>query len=87
MKSLKSKILFLLGTNIILLFQLKNMVGQFKKAYLHRPIKILFFLTTARIQKCLRILTGKKDCQIKLHQLQIALIWAFGSSVHQVNSS
>ena len=27
------------------------MVGQFKKAYLHRPIKILHFLTTARIQK------------------------------------
>ena len=29
------------------------MVGQFKKAYLHRPIKILHFLTPARIQKCL----------------------------------
>ena len=29
------------------------MIGQFKKAYLHRPIKILHFLTTARIQKCL----------------------------------
>ena len=29
------------------------MVGQFKKAYLHRPIKILHFLTLARIQKYL----------------------------------
>ena len=27
------------------------MVGQFKKVYLHRPIKILYFLTPARIQK------------------------------------
>ena len=27
------------------------MVGQFKKAYLPRPIKILHFLTPARIQK------------------------------------
>ena len=29
------------------------MVGQFKKVYLHRPIKILDFLTPARIQKYL----------------------------------
>ena len=29
------------------------MAGQFKKAYLQRPIKILHFLTLARIQKCL----------------------------------
>ena len=29
------------------------MVGQFKNAFLHRPIKILHFLTPARIQKCL----------------------------------
>ena len=29
------------------------MVGQFKGAYLQRPIKILHFLTLARIQKCL----------------------------------
>ena len=29
------------------------MVGQFKKAYLHRPIKILHFLTPAIIQKYL----------------------------------
>ena len=29
------------------------MVGQFKKAYLHRPVTILHFLTPARIQKCL----------------------------------
>ena len=29
------------------------MVDQFKKPLLHRPIKILHFLTPARIQKCL----------------------------------
>ena len=29
------------------------MIGQFKKAYLHRLIKILHFLTHAEIQKCL----------------------------------
>ena len=29
------------------------MVARFKKAYLHRPIKIVHFLTSARIQKCL----------------------------------
>ena len=29
------------------------MVGQIKQACLHRPIKILHFLTPARIQKCL----------------------------------
>ena len=28
------------------------MVGQFKKAYLLRPIKILHFLTPTKIQKC-----------------------------------
>ena len=27
------------------------MVGQFNKAYLHRPIEILHFLTLAKIQK------------------------------------
>ena len=42
------------GTNFVLLCQLINMVGQFRKAYLHRPIKILHFLTAARIQKYLR---------------------------------
>ena len=41
------------GTNFILLYQLRNKVGQFKKADLQRPIKILHFLTLARIQKCL----------------------------------
>ena len=40
------------GTNFVLLCQLRNIVGQFKRAYLHRPIKILRFLTPARIQKC-----------------------------------
>ena len=39
------------GTNFVLLRRLRNMVWQFKKAYLHRPIKILRFLTPARIQK------------------------------------
>ena len=32
------------------------MVGQFTKAYLHRPIKIIHFLTPAIIQKCLTYL-------------------------------
>ena len=36
------------GTNFVLLYQLRNMVGQFKKAY-----QVLHFLTPARIQKCL----------------------------------
>ena len=41
------------GTNFVLLCHWRNMVGQFKKAYLHRPVQILYFLTPARIQKCL----------------------------------
>ena len=41
------------GTNFVLSCRLRNMVGQFKKSYLHRPIKILHFLTPARIQKYL----------------------------------
>ena len=41
------------GTNFVLLCWSRNMVGQFEKAFLHRPIKILHFLTPARIQKCL----------------------------------
>ena len=32
------------------------MVGQFKKAYLHKPSKVLHFLTPAIIQKCLTCL-------------------------------
>ena len=44
------------GTNFVLLCQLKNMVGQFKNAYLHRPIRVLHFLAPARIQKCLTLL-------------------------------
>ena len=39
------------GTNVILC-QLRNMVGQFKKTYL-LDIKIPQFLTSTRIQKCL----------------------------------
>ena len=42
-----------IGTNFFLLFSSRNMVGHFKKVYLHRPIKILRFLTPARIKKCL----------------------------------
>ena len=41
------------GTNFVLLFQSRSMAGQFKKDYLHRTIKILHFLTRARVQKCL----------------------------------
>ena len=33
--------------------QSRKIVGKFKKAYFHRPIKFLHFLTPARIQKCL----------------------------------
>ena len=40
-------------TNFVLLCQLKNMVGQFKKAYLHRQIKIVHFATAGRIQNSL----------------------------------
>ena len=35
----------------------KKQVGQFKKAYLHRPIKNLHFLTLTRIEKYLTYLT------------------------------
>ena len=41
------------GTNFVLLCYSRNMVGQFKKAYLQRPVNILHFLTPAGIQKCL----------------------------------
>ena len=41
------------ATSFPLLCQTRNMVGQFKKTHLHRPIKILQFLTPVRIQKCL----------------------------------
>ena len=30
------------------------MIAQLKKTYLHKPIKILNFLTPVRIEKCLR---------------------------------
>ena len=39
-----------------------------------------------RVKQYLRILTGKKHCQIKLQRLQKVGIWAFGSLVHQINS-
>ena len=48
MKSLKNK-----KKKNLALTSSRNMVGQFRKTYLHRPIKILHFLTPARIQKCL----------------------------------
>ena len=40
-------------TNFALLCRSRNMIGQFKKAYLYRPIKILHFLTPATILKYL----------------------------------
>ena len=39
------------GTNFVLLSQLANMIGQFKKTYLHGPIKTLQFLAPTRSQK------------------------------------
>ena len=39
--------------NFVLLCQSRNMVGQFKKAYLDIPIKILHFLTPAESQECI----------------------------------
>ena len=41
------------GTNFVLLRQSRNIIGQFKKVFLHRLIKILHFLTPVRIQNCL----------------------------------
>ena len=38
-----------------MLCQSRNMVGQFKKTYLHTPIEILHFLTPARIKKMFNI--------------------------------
>ena len=38
--------------NFVLLCQSRNKVGQFN-VFLHRPIKILQFLTPVRVQKCL----------------------------------
>ena len=40
-------------TNFVLLFWSRNMIGQFIKTSLHRPIKIAQFLTCGRIKKCL----------------------------------
>ena len=52
-KSLKTKGKKNAGVNFVLLCQLRNIIEQFKKAYLHRPIRILHFLTPATTQKCL----------------------------------
>ena len=49
LKSKKKKLALLLFYYVIR----EYLVGKFKKTYLHRPIKILHFLTPARIQKCL----------------------------------
>ena len=42
-----------LGTNFFLFPRPKNMTGQFMKSNLHRPVKILQFLISGRIQKYL----------------------------------
>ena len=41
------------GTNIVLLSWKGNMIGWFIKTYLHKPIKIVQFLSRGEIQKCL----------------------------------
>ena len=41
------------ATNFVLLCQSGNMTDRLKKAYFQRPIKILYFFTTTRIQKYL----------------------------------
>ena len=51
-KSLKKKKKKRSWHELCLLCQSTNMVGQLKKAYLHKPIKIQKFLTPARNQKC-----------------------------------
>ena len=38
------------GTNFVLLCQSRNMVMQFRKAYLYRPVKIRHLLIPAGIQ-------------------------------------
>ena len=45
------------------------MVGQFRKAYLYRPIKILHFLTPAKIKKCLTYFQNILDF-LKINHLQ-----------------
>ena len=41
------------GTNFPLLSRSRNMIGWFIKTSLHKPIKILQFLSHGEIQKCL----------------------------------
>ena len=41
------------GTNTVLLSWKGNMIGWFIKTYLHKPIKIVQFLSRGEIQKCL----------------------------------
>ena len=40
------------GTNFVLLSRSRNMIGRFMKTYLHKPIKILQFLSRGKILKC-----------------------------------
>ena len=53
---------------------------------------MLVYVSEAVVRRCsvkkvfLRILTGKKHCQIKLQLLQKVQIWAFGFLVQQINS-
>ena len=39
------------GTNFVLLSRSRNEIEQFMKTYLHRPINIPQFLTSAKIKK------------------------------------
>ena len=41
------------GTNVVLFSWSRNITVGFMKTYLHRPVKILQFLTSGRVQKCL----------------------------------
>ena len=40
------------GINFPLLSRSRNMIGRFMRIYLHKPIKILQFVSRGKIQKC-----------------------------------
>ena len=42
------------GTNFVLLSPSRNLIWWFIKDYLHEPIKVLQFLSSGKIKKCLR---------------------------------
>ena len=63
------------GVNFILLYQSRNMVWQFEKAYLHRPIDVIYFLTPARIQKCFTKFQKSLACLTTIHQSTESRIW------------